>query len=113
LLGCGGGTGGGEVDAAAPDGNPSVPTVTINHPGDGETRLVSDGDFPFVGVANDLEDGALTGAALVWTSDLDGQLGTGETFNATPSLGVHTITLTATDADSNSGIATITLTMEP
>lgn len=87
------------------------PFAQINHPGNNETRSIADGDFPFSGVARDLEDGALTGTSLVWTSSIDGEIGTGETFNATPSEGVHTITLTATDGDQNTDSVTITLTM--
>jgi hypothetical protein len=89
------------------------PFAQINHPGDDETRSVANGAVPFVGVARDLEDGALTGGSLVWTSSIDGQIGTGETFNQTLSQGVHTITLTATDADSNTDSVSITLTMTP
>ncbi|MBI4952228.1 MAG: hypothetical protein HY908_09350 [Myxococcales bacterium] len=90
-----------------------VPTVSIYHPGDGETRDVSNGAFPFNGAANDPQDGALTGASLVWTSSLDGQFGTGGPFNYLPSVGTHVITLTATDSDLNEGTASITITMVP
>ncbi|MBZ0233076.1 MAG: hypothetical protein K8M05_12165 [Deltaproteobacteria bacterium] len=89
------------------------PFAQINHPGNNETRYVSDGDFPFTGVARDLEDGALTGTDLVWTSNLDGELGIGESFTTTLSAGVHTITLTATDGDGDSDAVSITLTMNP
>jgi hypothetical protein len=89
------------------------PVVTINHPGNGETRFVADGEFPFVGVATDPQDGALTGASLVWTSsELSAPFGTGETFDAVLPTGTHVITLTATDSDSNTGTDTITVTME-
>jgi hypothetical protein len=89
------------------------PYAQINHPGNNETRSIGDGDFPFSGVARDLEDGALTGASMVWTSNIDGELGTGESFDALPSQGVHTITLTATDDDANTHAVSITLTMNP
>ena len=88
------------------------PYARINHPGNNETRYISDGDFPFSGIARDLEDGSLTGDSMVWTSSIDGQLNTGESFNALPSEGVHTITLTATDGDGNTDAVSITLTME-
>jgi chitinase len=88
------------------------PIATINHPGDGETRQQSNGPVPLVGVANDPQDGALTGAALVWTSDIDGQLGVGEQLDFTFSLGTHTVTLTATDSDGNTGTDSITLIMQ-
>lgn len=104
------------------DGNTGSDTITItsrspyaqiNHPSDNETRSVADGDFPFSGVGLDLEDGSLTDGSLVWTSNIDGQLGTGESLNALPSEGVHTITLTATDDDANTHSLSITLTMSP
>jgi len=88
------------------------PIATINHPGDGETRNPID-PIPFIGVASDPQDGALTGASLVWTSsELSSPIGTGTSFNATLPVGTHVITLTATDSDSNTGTDTITLTIE-
>jgi hypothetical protein len=42
--------------------------------------------------------------SLVWTSDLEGQIGVGDNFNAPLTMvGMHTITLTATDIDGNEG----------
>jgi hypothetical protein len=87
------------------------PVVTINHPGDGEQRAAGS-DIPFVGLATDPQDGALTGSALVWSSDLAGVLGSGETVNTSLAAGTHRITLTATDADSNVGTDAITLIVE-
>ncbi|MCC6521166.1 MAG: hypothetical protein IT373_00760 [Polyangiaceae bacterium] len=115
--GAGGGNGGGATGGNASGGAGGavlyVPTVSIYHPGDGETRDVSNGAFPFSGAANDPQDGALTGGALVWTSSLDGIIGTGGPFNYLPSVGTHVITLTATDSDLNEGTASITITMVP
>jgi hypothetical protein len=88
------------------------PVATINHPGEGETRDAND-PVPFVGVATDPQDGALTGSALVWTSsELSAPIGTGLMFDATLPPGTHVITLTATDSDSNTGTDTITLTIQ-
>ena len=67
---------------------------------------------PFVGLGRDVEDGDLTGASLVWTSSIDGALGTGTMFNKVLSVGIHAITLTATDSASNADSATITLTIQ-
>ncbi|SFR48975.1 Por secretion system C-terminal sorting domain-containing protein [Robiginitalea myxolifaciens] len=47
--------------------------------------------------ASDEEDGDIT-ANIVWTSDLDGSLGSGGSVMATLSIGVHTITASITDA---------------
>jgi len=88
------------------------PTATINHPGDGETRAANV-DIPFVGVATDPQDGALTGASLVWTSDqLGSPIGTGTSFQAALPAGTHVITLTAADSDSNTGTDSITLIIQ-
>jgi hypothetical protein len=61
----------------------------------------------------DLEDRALTGASVVWTSSLDGVIATGRiTGSAELSVGVHLITMTATDSGglSTSDTTTITIT---
>ena len=67
--------------------------------------------FTLRGVATDPEDGPLTGARLVWSSSIDGVLGTGETLNVTlsgppvpcnPEIIIHTLTLRATDSDGHS-----------
>ncbi len=50
----------------------------------------------------DNEDGQLSGAALSWSSDLDGALGDGDSLAVNASTlaeGAHTITLTAQDSD--------------
>ena len=58
----------------------------------------------FNGTAYDFKDGELNETSLSWTSSLDGSLGTGEKVNVTLSIGTHTITLTATDSESNEAI---------
>lgn len=66
----------------------------------------------FGGVATDAEDGDLDGNDMVWTSDLDGILGTGRDFNEFLSVGTHVITLEATDSDGNVASVSIDLIME-
>lgn len=102
------GTDTGTTDPGADD----PPVAQINHPGDGEDRPVNV-DIPFVGLANDPQDGMIPANKLVWTSDLEGQIGVGDNFNAPLSMvGMHTITLTATDIDGNEGTASIVLNMQ-
>ena len=83
------------------------PDVTISAPADGGATVVGQ-TVTFSGEASDPEDGPITGAALVWTSDLDGPIGTGTGFTRNDlSGGTHAITLTATDSEGASGQASI------
>lgn len=60
--------------------------------------------------AQDVEDGPLGDDSLVWTSSLDGVLGTGtELIVAELSPGLHLITVTATDSDGNRSTASVNL----
>ena len=95
----------------APTG-PNAPTATITSPVSG---LAVDEGTPvqLAGTATDPQDGTLGGAALAWSSSIDGPLGTGAARElASPSVGVHTITLTATDSDGNRGEASVSLLVE-
>ena len=106
---CGGSSSSSSSSSGSMIGQP--PQVQINHPGDMEER-VAGVVFPFIGVANDPEDGALSGASLVWTSSLSGEIGTGTMFDATLPVGTHTVTLTATDKDGNSATDSLVLYMK-
>jgi hypothetical protein len=92
---------------AAPVNN--LPTATITAPLNGS--VVAAGDMvTFTGTGNDFEDGALTGTSLVWTSSINGQIGTGASFSLSNlSLGTHTITLTATDSQNATGTDVISV----
>jgi hypothetical protein len=85
------------------------PYVEITDPLDG--AVLQEGDLAVLqGSATDLEDGQLSDASLVWSSDKDGDLGTGESLPInTLSPGQHTITLTATDSNDASASQSITL----
>jgi hypothetical protein len=90
-------------------GENQAPTVDITAPDDG-FELLQGSSLTFTGSGNDAEDGALTGGSLVWTSNKDGQIGTGTSFSTSSlSLGVHTITLTGTDSQGAKATATITV----
>ena len=61
--------------------------------------------------AQDVEDGPLTGESVVWTSSLDGVLGTGaELVVGELSPGQHLITVKATDSNGNESAASFDLT---
>jgi len=49
---------------------------------------------------------------MVWTSNLDGKIGTGGLFNAVLSSGTHIITTTVTDSGGLTSSNTITITVE-
>ena len=91
---------------------PNAPTAVITAPASG--LAVQEGaPVPLAGSAIDPQDGPLGGAALAWSSSIDGALGTGSALEVTlPSTGVHTITLTATDADGNTGDAAVSVLVE-
>ncbi|MFW6163548.1 MAG: Ig-like domain-containing protein, partial [Planctomycetota bacterium] len=103
----------GIVDAAAAvgTGTPSndPPTVSITDPADGSI-FDSGASISFAGTASDTEDGDLT-ASLAWTSDKDGQIGTGGSFSTTLSDGTHTITASVTDSGGKTASDSITITV--
>ena len=83
-----------------------APSVVITAPADGSSAVETE-SLAFAGTASDVEDGDLT-AGLLWTSSLDGAIGSGASFSiSTLSVGTHTITAIATDGASNSGSAAI------
>ena len=87
------------------------PMATVASPTEGAT-FTTEESITFSGSGSDPEDGTLTGNSLVWTSSLDGQIGTGTSFS-TSSLqaGEHLITLTVTDSQGRTGTATRTITV--
>ncbi|MEP6732747.1 MAG: PKD domain-containing protein [bacterium] len=95
---------------------PSAPTNTapmavISTPINGAT-FVQRATVAFGGTGNDAEDGALSGSSLTWSSNLDGQIGTGTSFSTSSlSVGTHVITLTARDAQGLTGLAARTITI--
>jgi PKD repeat protein len=99
-----------QVTIPTPVGNQS-PTATITAPTN-NSSFVQNTPVTFTGSGQDPEDGALTGGSLVWSSNVNGQIGTGVTFNTSSlSVGPHTITLKATDSQAAFGTATIQITI--
>ncbi|MCK5257340.1 MAG: hypothetical protein KAQ81_15020, partial [Deltaproteobacteria bacterium] len=91
-------------------GCPPFP-VTILSPNNGAHFEVGE-EITFTGSAKDFQDGELTGDSLVWTSDQDGQIGTGTFFTRDDlSEGKHKIMLTATNSQEEERTATITITI--
>lgn len=87
---------------------------------------VSYGDpLEFSGSAIDPEDGAINGPSLIWSSNINGRLGTGETINCSSSVGAsdgcqfnlaagtHTIRLLAKDSGFLDNTDEIQLTVLP
>jgi subtilisin family serine protease len=92
-----------------------APTASISAPSNGAS-VVKGTSISFAGNGTDAEDGTLAGASLVWTSSLDGQIGTSASFSSsTLRVGTHTVTLTAKDSKGATGTAsrTITVTAAP
>jgi len=69
----------------------SDPTATILSPDDG-VSFFEDEEITFTGAGTDLQDGTLSGASLVWSSDKDGVIGSGTSFsNSDLSLNTRSI----------------------
>lgn len=101
VAGCGGGGGGSQTSEPSIPPEPPVnqrPTATIAEP---TSTYFKEGDnIAFSGSGIDDEDGELNSDALVWTSSIDGPIGTGPTvITSALSTGEHEITLTVTDSE--------------
>jgi hypothetical protein len=90
------------------------PTATITEPPVDPVEFFDTETILFEGIGTDAEDGDILGAGLVWTSDVDGEIGDGEVLFVLASdltLGDHVITLTATDSEGATGTATTNITI--
>ena len=87
----------------------SPPDVLITSPADGAS--FNSGELIlFTGSAFDAEDGEITGD-IVWISDLDGEIGTGGSFNALLSDDTHLITAEVADSAGQLSTDSITITV--
>ena len=78
--------------------NNGTPVVGFDFPLPGHT-VATRGTLVLEGTAVDEQEGALAGAQMVWTSDLDGEIATGAAPGVSGlSVGTHEITLTGTNA---------------
>lgn len=86
-----------------------TPVVSISSPTDG-SNPASGASVSFVGTAIDTEEGDLS-ASLVWSSNIEGEIGTGAAFTAILSDGDHVITASATDNGSKTGSDAVNITV--
>ena len=87
----------------------SAPSVNITAPSTGASVVQGTG-MTFTGSATDREDGTIS-ARLTWTSNIDGQLGTGSTFTRTLSAGTHTVKALVVDSAGASASAQVAVTV--
>ena len=85
----------------------TFPVVTITSPSTGASQA---SPVSFTGTATDTEDGTIS-SSIVWSSSVDGSLGTGASISAPLSSGAHVITATITDAGGAVDTDTINLTV--
>jgi hypothetical protein len=87
-----------------------APTVTIVAPQDGTTAAFGV-PITFTAHASDTQEGDLS-AGIVWSSSIDGALGTGASIERTLSPGWHTIRAHVVDADQHVASATTTVVVQ-
>src|SRR3990170_1671239 len=88
-----------------------APLMHLASPVDGDWLPVGEA-VVFRGYAADLEDVVLDDAAYRWTSDVDGDLGSGPTLWGLPlSAGAHRITLSVTDRAGNAVRENVAITI--
>jgi len=76
----------------------NAPSASISSPAAGASVVLGT-TLTFGGAGSDPEDGSLSGAALTWSSSINGSIGSGASFSTNAlSVGNHVITLTATDS---------------
>jgi uncharacterized protein YjdB len=107
------------TDAGGQTGNSSIsitvgtpntaPQVTITSPSNGSS-FAEGTNISFAATATDAEDGNVA-ASLIWSSNLQGNIGSGASFSAVLNPGSHTITATATDSGTLTGDNSISVTV--
>lgn len=99
LVACGEST-----DVATP------PSITIVSPSSGSIEV--QGDIVLEASASDAEDGDISGQ-VAWSSDLDGNIGTGAAVTAALSAGDHAIRATITDSEGLGDTASVAIEVVP
>ena len=100
LVGCGGGgSSSASGSGVIPQTGNQSPIASISSPA-GTFSEEEGENIIFNGTGTDAEDGQLNDGALVWTSSIDGPIGTGPTLiTSALTPGDHDITLSATDSN--------------
>ena len=97
--------------AASVDPPNDPPTASISSPADG-SNPASGATINFAGSASDTEDDDATlTSSLVWTSSIDGSIGSSGSFSKTLSDGNHTITASVTDSGGKTGDKHLNVTL--
>jgi hypothetical protein len=98
--------------ACGGNGNEDKNSATITSPADGAIYTYGDA-ITFTGSGTDDDEEELTGESLVWTSDIEDEVGTGTDFTLEElSWGDHAITLTATDGNGKTASDTIYISVK-
>lgn len=117
ISACGGGGSDAQVNTEVSQGGQSnpgpvtnnAPSLNITSPSSGAS--FSDGqEITFSATADDNEDGNISQNVL-WSSNLDGSLGTGAELSSILSVGSHTITATVRDSGGEETTQTITVSV--
>lgn len=87
----------------------NAPTITITTPSTGQTSALGN-VITFTATASDDEDGDIS-SNIGWSSNVDGEIGQGNSISMALSEGVHTITASITDSASQTNTATISVTV--
>ena len=92
---------------------PQPPTASIAQPESDEV-FAQGVQVVFIGTGDDPDGPDLEESAFVWSSSLDGEIGTGRLVDSDSlSVGDHLITLTVRDQDGLTGTATVAITITP
>lgn len=90
-----------------------APSASIDSPSEGSV-FGRGAPVEMRGSASDPEAGSLAGSSLQWSSDQDGDLGTGESVTRTDlTVATHSIRLVATDPQGLADTASVSVTVEP
>jgi len=87
----------------------TAPSVTIASPANGASYAAGTA-VSFTGSASDTQDGSLT-AALAWSSNIDGAIGSGGAFTKVLTAGTHTIKATVTDSGGLTTVKQVSVTV--